>query len=387
VNGGWQMDLKPMRFITQTSTPTSYGELKTYFEFDFDQFSGAQLTASNADIARLRQAYGTLGPWLIGQTWSIYSDLNSWPDADGGDPTIDAGVPMTTIDGRIPQIRYTFLAGNGVTLAGGIEMPITYYNVNGSANNSNNLGTTPPLFGSTLGNPGALGGVQNIPAFVGTLQWDQPWGHLAFHAALQELEIRNQPAVSVGNNISDFGYAVYASGHLNTWGKDRLGGGVDYTHGALNYGPAEMTVGTGEGIVMGSPIPSVTNCANLSSAATAFPPTLIKSIDGCTASLVNIVGVYANYEHYWLDNLATNIDAGYEHADRPSATNIGAADWTLAQLATLENQAYSTHLNLIWRPVPGAIALTAEWDYFRRVMFGSAWGNTNQAIFQAKFFW
>lgn len=247
VNGGMAWELKPSRFIIGTSTPTAYGELKTYYEFDFDQFSGAQLTASNSNIARLRQAYGTLGPWLMGQTWSIYADLNSWPDGDGVDPAIDAGVPGTTINGRVPQFRYTFLAGNGVTLAGGIEMPITYYNIIGAPNNSNDLSTTAPLFGSTLGNPGGLGGVQDVPAFVGAGQWDQPWGHIALHAALQDLQVRNAPAVSVGNNVSKFGYALYASGHLNTWGKDRLGGGADYTSGALNYGPSDMTPGTGEG--------------------------------------------------------------------------------------------------------------------------------------------
>jgi len=387
VNGGLAWELKPARFITQTSTPSAYGEVKTYIEFDFDQFSGAQLTGSNADIARLRQAYGTMGPWLLGQTWSAYADLQSWSDPDGVDPTIDPGVPMTTINGRVPQIRYTFLAANGLSLAGSIEMPITYYNIEGSPNNSNDLGTTPPLFGSTLGNPGGLGGVQDVPAFVGVGEWDQPWGHVAFHVAMQDLQVRNNPAVSVGNNISKFGYALYPSGHLNTWGKDRLGGGAVYSHGAANYGPSNDTPGTGEGIIFGSPIPSVTNCAVLSSAATAFPPTLSKAVGGCNVSLANTWGIYANYLHYWTDTLRSDIDAGYEHTSRPSATNIGAGNWTLAQLSTLENFAYATHLNLIWSPVPGAISLTVEWDYFRRSMFGQAAGDTNQLGFQAKFFW
>jgi len=151
-----------------------------------------------------------------------------------------------------------------------------------------------------------------------------------------------------------------------------------------------MTPGTGEGIIFGSPSGSVSNCANLSS-TTPYPPSLVKSINGCNVSLASIWGIYANYEHYWLDNLATNIDAGYEHASRPGATtgpaNAVGSGWTLAQLGTLENFGYSTHLNLIWRPVPGAVALTAEWDYFRRSMFGQLHGDTNQIGFQAKFFW
>jgi hypothetical protein len=392
-NGGMQFDLKPVRFITQTSTPTAYGELKTYFEFDFDQFSGAQLTGSNGDTARLRQGYGTLGPWLIGQTWSTYADLQSWSDGDGGDPTIDSGVPMNTIVGRVPQIRYTFLGGGGLSLAGALEMPITYYNTAGAPNNSNNLGVTPAVLPNTLfanvsGGPGGLGGIQDVPAFAGTAELDQPWGHIAGHIALQDLQIRNDPALSVNNDISKFGYAAYISGHLNTFGKDRLGGGVDYTHGALNYGPSNETVGTGEGIILGYPgttftTPGATNVGCFNSSATTYPPTLVKSLDACPDSLTNTYGVYVNYLHYWSDTLRTNIDGGWDHTDRPGATG----NWTLAQLSTLQNFSYSTHLNLIWSPVPGLISLTAEWDYFRRAMFGQAVGDTNQFIAQAKFFW
>jgi hypothetical protein len=372
-NGGFQFDLKPVRFITQTSTPTAYGELKTYFEFDFDQYSGAQLTGSNSDTARLRQGSGTLGPWLIGQTWSVYADLQSWSDGDGGDPTIDQGVPMNTINGRLPQIRYTFLAGGGLSLAGALEMPITYYNAQGTPNNSNNLSTTTAPPAGALGAPGRLGGIQDVPAFAGTVEWDQPWGHVAGHIALQDLQVRNDPAISVNNDISKFGYAAYLSGHLNTWGKDRIGGGAVYDHGALNYGPSNFTPGTGEGLVFGTPAAGSPCTAGGASGLLAT----------CTVSVVNTWGVYANYLHYWSDTLRSDIDAGYEHAERPGATSL----WTLAQLASMENFSYSSHVNLIWSPVPGLISLTAEWDYFRRSMFGQAVGDTNQWIAQAKFFW
>jgi hypothetical protein len=218
-----------------------------------------------------------------------------------------------------------------------------------------------------------LGGIQDVPAFAGTVEWDQPWGHVAGHIALQDLQVRNDPALSVNNDISKFGYAAYLSGHLNTWGKDRIGGGAVYDHGALNYGPSNFTPGTGEGLVFGTPSAGSPCTAGGASGLLAT----------CTVSVVNTWGVYANYLHYWSDTLRSDIDAGYEHAERPGATAL----WSLSQLASMENFSYSSHVNLIWSPVPGLISLTAEWDYFRRSMFGQAVGDTNQFIAQAKFFW
>jgi hypothetical protein len=396
VNGGWELNLKGTRFILGTSTPTAFGELKTYLEADFNQFAGGQVTGVNADTFRLRQAYGTLGPWLFGQTYSNYVDLLSWPDADGLDASVGAGIPMVTITGRLPQIRYTYLAGNGLTLAGSVEMPITYYNLEtcssvgpctsvGVAGNSNNQAAPVTTgSGSVLQVAASTGGVQDIPAFVGTGEWDQPWGHIKLGAVLQDLQIRNQPAVSNGNDISKLGYGLSASGHLNTWGKDRLGGGANYTHGAFQYGPGYLDAGSTGGIVMESPLAS--NLATSTCTGTGAAGVLggvPGQLDGCATSLANAYGLYVNYLHYWTDVLRTNADIGYEHTSRPGATD----NWTLAQLSSLENLSYATHLNLIWSPVPGAISLTAEWDYYRRVMFGSAWGNTNMWGLQAKFFW
>ncbi len=96
-----------------------YGELKTYVEFDFNQTGTYQLGGNN-DLLRLRQAYGTLGPWLIGQTYSLYADLQSWADTAAG--AQDVGY-LNTFNARRPQVRYTWLAGNGISVAGSLELP------------------------------------------------------------------------------------------------------------------------------------------------------------------------------------------------------------------------------------------------------------------------
>src|ERR1700691_1302299 len=71
MNGGTYLGDKATRPNIETRTPTAYGELKTYIEFDFNQTAGTMLSG-NQDAVRLRQAYGTLGPWLAGQTKNLF---------------------------------------------------------------------------------------------------------------------------------------------------------------------------------------------------------------------------------------------------------------------------------------------------------------------------
>src|SRR5215469_9508159 len=79
IHGTSQMTASESRFNIQTRTPTSYGELKTFIEGDFTNPNGLHNTGSlhvnsNSYGFRLRQAYGTLGPLLAGQTLSLFRD-------------------------------------------------------------------------------------------------------------------------------------------------------------------------------------------------------------------------------------------------------------------------------------------------------------------------
>src|SRR5579875_4157948 len=112
LNGGTDFNVNPTRPNIETRTPTAYGELKTYVEFDMNEFKNqtGAVGQGNADGFRLRQAYATLGPVLVGQANSLFIDPQSWPESI--DATIDPGTMNTATD-RQPQIRYTYLAGNG----------------------------------------------------------------------------------------------------------------------------------------------------------------------------------------------------------------------------------------------------------------------------------
>src|SRR5207302_6885929 len=57
------------RMFAKTSTPTSWGDLVTYIEGDFYGADGNE-SVSNSHGLRLRHAYGSLGHFLGGQTWT-----------------------------------------------------------------------------------------------------------------------------------------------------------------------------------------------------------------------------------------------------------------------------------------------------------------------------
>ena len=128
----------------ETRTPSPYGEIKTYWELDFSgsQSEGGTGTAgltgvpaiansppgaggatatpccSNLSVARLKQAYGTIGPWLFGMANSNWVDLDAWPDSlDGGGDAGGYGFNGTRYK---PQVRYTYLLPNGISLSSSV---------------------------------------------------------------------------------------------------------------------------------------------------------------------------------------------------------------------------------------------------------------------------
>ena len=133
-HGGLRAQANSTNFAFETRTPSDLGEIKTVMLVDFGllagqgNYTGAGVTATNLNpkvgagnnsIPRIQWAYGTLGPWLFGQYNSAWADpLLFAPDI--GDQN-QVG-PMQTVNIRRPQIRYTYLVGNGISLSGSLEV-------------------------------------------------------------------------------------------------------------------------------------------------------------------------------------------------------------------------------------------------------------------------
>lgn len=91
-----------------TVTPSDYGDITTKLEGDF--FGGA-----NGGTFRLRHAYGTIGGFTLGQTWTNFMPLESYPDSiDFQGP---AGIPFA----RATQLRYAHNFSDAIAVSASIE--------------------------------------------------------------------------------------------------------------------------------------------------------------------------------------------------------------------------------------------------------------------------
>jgi hypothetical protein len=104
------------RLNFKTSTPVDGATIKTRLEFDFFTAEGSE-TYTNSARPRLRHAYGQVGNWLAGQTWSTFMDVDSLPE------TLEFTGPTGQVFIRQPMLRYTMATGAKSSLALAVENP------------------------------------------------------------------------------------------------------------------------------------------------------------------------------------------------------------------------------------------------------------------------
>lgn len=76
-DGNFYAGVRQTRFGVKSLVPTKLGQLKTVFEFEL---FGVGVDAGQTTF-RLRHAYGELGQFLAGQTWSPYMDPDVFPNS------------------------------------------------------------------------------------------------------------------------------------------------------------------------------------------------------------------------------------------------------------------------------------------------------------------
>ncbi|WP_085315650.1 DcaP family trimeric outer membrane transporter [Derxia lacustris] len=94
------LSARTSRLNFQTATPSDLGDVKTRVEFDFYTSEGSE-TYTNSARPRLRHAYGTVGHWLVGQTWSTFMDVDALPE------TLEFIGPTGQVFIRQAQLRYS----------------------------------------------------------------------------------------------------------------------------------------------------------------------------------------------------------------------------------------------------------------------------------------
>ncbi len=303
-DGHTRLHARQTRFNIQTRTPTDYGEVKTYIEGDFFGTGGNE-NVSNSTSLRLRHAYGSIGSFLAGQTWTTFMDLGSLPD------TVDFEGPAGQVFVRQGQLRYTHGFGGG-SFAVAIENPEG--DIEGDGGNN----------------------LDRLPDLVGRLRLNGDWGHLHVAGVLRELRV-NSPTVEA----EDTGWGVTLAGKLYTFGKSNVIGQFNFGDGIGRY----IEGGSGLG------------------------GTFVNN----DVDAISIAGGLIGYQHYWQDNVQSNIVYGRTQFDNPANLGTGATEFI-----------QTVHLNLMWQPVQ-RVNLGFEVIWGEREEESGANGTATRVQFGAKY--
>ena len=101
-NGNFWASVRQTRFGVRSWVPTDLGEIRTEFEFDL---AGVGADAGETTF-HLRQAWGSLGPFLAGQTYSVFMDIDVLPKI------LEYWGPNGMVFYRNIQLRWTPIPGD-----------------------------------------------------------------------------------------------------------------------------------------------------------------------------------------------------------------------------------------------------------------------------------
>ena len=112
-DGRWFAGVRQSRLGVKSYIPTDAGEIKTIFEFEL---FGTGVDAGQTTF-RLRHAWGELGKFGAGQTWSPFMDIDVFPNS------VEYWGPNGMVFFRNLQFRYTPWSSGGSNVMFAIERP------------------------------------------------------------------------------------------------------------------------------------------------------------------------------------------------------------------------------------------------------------------------
>lgn len=273
-DGQVYFSMRQTRFGVRGYSPTPFGELRSWFEFD--------LFGSGADAGQttfhLRHAYGEIGKIGAGQTWSPFMDVDVIPN------DLEYWGPNGMVFIRNIQLRYMPIQGNTrLTIA--LEKP-----------------------GATA-DDGVYGGrieLQNVkanftlPDLTAEYRYGASWGYVELAGILRQLKWKDLDPLGPDLSGQKTGWGLNLSSRIKVVPQDNIHLQVLYGEGIENYvrdAPADVSVKTlNNGAVEGVALP--------------------------------ILGIVGFYDHYWNKKFSSTI--GYSqvkitnsNGQSPDAFKIG----------------------------------------------------------------
>ena len=201
--------VRQSRLGVKSSTPTKFGELKTQFEFEL---FGTGVDAGQTTF-RLRHAYGELGQFGAGQTWSPFMDIDVFPNS------IEYWGPNGMVFFRNVQFRWMPLKGrNSVTLA--IERPGASAD-QGPFSDRIALQDVRPKF--------------DLPDFSGNVRFTRGWGYFQAAGMIRRIKWFDNVDDNIDLDGSEMGMGINLTSNLKFTPNDTGRFAVVFGQGIQNY--------------------------------------------------------------------------------------------------------------------------------------------------------
>ena len=396
-NGVLDFSPQQSRLDIETRTPTSFGEARTFFAFDWAGCSsGGSYTCQtlaqgggNSLLPRLRFAYGTLGGFLAGQALSNFSD------ADADTESMEFGGTMGSTGGqRIPQVRYTAPGPYGSAFSVSAENPWTSvitpsglqssdYNLSGIGTNTTppqeliptlcngipctGINTTGQSGTSTVATTQANPTVAKAPNLTFASYWAQPWGHIDFAGLVRFYQI--QDGTHVDQKFTGVGGHVAGDVHPGWWGYNK----DDFLFSFVVGNAIGNYASGGESTLF----PLASNFTTTTACAT---PIAGKCTGQFAASNILVDPIFAfstqgGYQHWWLPNLRSTIAAGYANQ------NVNSQLIGPTQAQSVNKILWNSFVNLVWNPV-AFITTGVQYMYGKRVVVANLSGHEHVLIYK-----
>ncbi|MBB4014365.1 DcaP family trimeric outer membrane transporter [Niveibacterium umoris] len=334
--GSFYMTARTSRLGVDASTPSPIGPINVKIEGDFNNdprtgnsaVTGSLQTiytqqATNSYDFRLRLAYGQVGPWLVGQTWSTFMDADSLPE------TVDFNGPIGATFIRQPMVRYTYVTPDIGNFTAAIENSASYV--------LDETGTA------------TAAGFARVPDLV--LRYDRAfdWGTISARGVTHELQVKNDTL-----DASKRGYGLAASTLVKTWGDDFL--------------TVAVTGGTGIGRYFNYIEGAIYNPATQSILAE------------------KAVGVVLGYQIKPSDRIRYNFAYGYQrnfdndYTDFVKAQGLGSGQYGINRTVQ------QAHVGLFWSPFPKLVDVGAEAIWASRKTLDGEKGDGTRLNFSGRYY-
>ena len=208
-DGKMYYGVRQSRLGVKYNAPTKYGELKTIFEFEL---FGTGVDAGQTTF-RLRHAYGELGQFGAGQTWSPFMDIDVFPNS------LEYWGPNGMVFFRNLQARWMpFKGRNAVTIA--LERP-------GASGDQG-------VFADRI----ELSGIRpkfDLPDLSGNVRFTRDWGHLQIAGMLRRIKWVDVVDDEFDLDGTELGAGLNISSNLKFTPKDTGRFSFTFGQGIQNY--------------------------------------------------------------------------------------------------------------------------------------------------------